>query len=180
MRRLAFPAVLIFLFGGAAAAQSRHGNFGSPERSRYGSPDEHDIRQAVNSMNAFWNRGDARNYATALSDDTDFENAAGWHIRGREGVERFLADYLWRGGQPAFRPGGERVRMLGADTAVVEQEADASSSYEPGGPPRRIREMQFFQKRGGRWEVISTRIWEPRRGERPPQVPGLEPEPFRR
>ena len=172
MRRAVFPAILAFFLGGLASAQPRHGQFGSP--------DEGDIRQAVDSMNAFWNRGDARNYATALSDDTDFENAAGWHIRGRDAVERFLGGHLWRGGRAMFRPEGERVRMLGPDTAVVEQQAEASSSYEPGGTPRTIREMQFFQKRGGRWEVISTRIWEPRQGERPPQMPGLDREPFER
>ncbi|HKB70058.1 MAG TPA: nuclear transport factor 2 family protein [Thermoanaerobaculia bacterium] len=173
MRRLAIPAVLLFLFGSAASAQPRR-------RGRFASPDEHDLRQAVDSMNSFWNRGDARNYATALSDDTDWENAAGWRIRGRAGVERFLGQYLWRGGRPAFRPTGERVRLLAPDLAAVEQDAEASSTVEPGGPPRRVREMQFFQKRGGRWQVISTRFWEPVRGPRPPQIPGLSPEPFRR
>jgi len=172
-RRFAIPAALLFLMGGAALAQPRHGHFGAP--------DEHDLRQAVDSMNSFWNRGDARNYATALSDDTDFENAAGWHIRGRQGVEQFLGQYLWnQGARPMFRPEGERVRMLGPDLAVVEQEADASSTVEPAGRPALIREMQFFQKRNGRWEVISTRIWEPVRGPQPPQMPGLSPEPFRR
>jgi len=132
-------------------------------------------------MNGFWNRGDARNYATALSDDTDWENAAGWRIRGREGVERFLGQYLWgQGARPQFSPAGERVRMLAPELGVVEQEATASSSVEPNGPPRRIREMQFFQKRGGRWQVISTRIWEPRPGPPAPRMPELSPEPFAR
>ena len=132
-------------------------------------------------MNGFWNRGDARNYATGLSGDTDFENAAGWHIRGREAVEQFLGQYLWnQGARPTFRPQGERVRMLGPDLAVVEQEADASSSVDPAGRPTLVREMQFFQKRGGRWEVISTRIWEPVRGPQPPRMPGLSSEPFAR
>ena len=172
MRRLAIPAAVFFLFGGLASAQPRH--------ERFGSGDEHDIRQMVDSMNSFWERGDARNYATGLSADTDWENAAGWRIRGREGVERFLGQYLWKeGARPTFRPVGERVRMLGGDLAVAEQAADASSSVEPGGPPRRIQEILFFRKHAGRWEVISTFIWELRQGPPPPRMPDLSPEPFR-
>lgn len=173
IRRLAVTAALFGFLGGMGFAQPRHGRFGSPE--------ETEIRQAADSMNSFWNRGDARNYATALSDDTDWENAAGWRLRGRSAVTQFLAEYLWaEGSRPVFRSTGERVRMLGPGLAVVESEADASSSVEPGGPPRRVREMQFFQKRGGRWQVISTRFWEPRPGPRPPRIQGLSPEPFGR
>ena len=180
MRRLAFPIVLFFVIGSIADAQPRpHGRF-RPDQDRRGSPEEADLRQTVDSMNSFWNRGDARNYATALSDDTDWENAAGWRIRGRDGVERYLEQYLWRGGRPMFRSVRQRVRIFGPDLAAVEQSADASSSVEAGGPPRRIREMQFFQKRGGRWVVISTRIWEPRQGPPPPRMPDLSPEPFER
>jgi uncharacterized protein (TIGR02246 family) len=172
VRRLAI-SVIILLFGGTAGAQPRHGRFGSPE--------EQDIRQAVDSMNSFWNRGDARNYATALSDDTDWENAAGWRIRGRSGVERYLGEYLWnQNARPMFRTTGERVRMLAPDLAVVEQQADASSTVNPDGRPVRVREMQFFQKRSGRWQVISTRIWEPREGPPPPRMPEVSAQPFAR
>jgi uncharacterized protein (TIGR02246 family) len=175
-------AVWTFLFSLLAAvalAQPRHGRLGSPDRS--GSPEENEVRQAAESMHAFWNRGDARNYSTALSDDTDWENAAGWRIRGRAAVAQFLGEYLWaQGSRPVYRSSGERVRILGAELAVVESEAEASSTVEPGGAPRRVREMQFFQKRGGRWQVISTRMWEPRPGPQPPRLQGLSPVPFDR
>jgi len=178
MRRAVWTSIFSLL-ASLAFAQPRHGRFGSPDRS--GSPEENEIRQAAGSMHSFWNRGDARNYSTALSDDTDWENAAGWRIRGRAAVAQFLGEYLWAPGyRPAYRQTGERVRMLGPDLAVVESEADASSTVEPNGPPRRMREMQFFQKRGGRWQVISTRMWEPRPGPQPPRLQGLSPEPFRR
>jgi len=173
MRRQAITLILFLGLALPAGAQ--------PARSPSGSPEETDVREAAHTMGLYWRRHDARNYVTALSEDTEWENAAGWRLRGRGAVERFLREYLWAGDAPAeFTPIGQKVVTVSPGLAVVDTEARASSSVAPGGPPRRVRQMQFFRKQRGRWEVTATRIWEPVAAPEPPRIPDLTPDPFGR
>ena len=173
MPKLVMTAALVFGLALSGTAQ--------PRPPVPGSAGENDVRQASATMASYWRRHDARNYVTALSADTDWENAAGWRLRGKGAVERYLREYLWASDAPTdFTPLGERVVMASPDLAVVDTEARASSSVAPGGPSRRVRQVQFFRKQRGRWEVTATRIWEPVAAPAPPRLPDLSAEPFGR
>jgi nuclear transport factor 2 (NTF2) superfamily protein len=59
-----------------------------------------DVQALVASLNENWLKRDAKGYASHFSEDTDWENAFGWRIHGRDRLEEFLRTYLWSSTTP--------------------------------------------------------------------------------
>jgi uncharacterized protein (TIGR02246 family) len=116
-----------------------------------------------------WVTQDLEQFVALFSEDTDWENAFGWRLRGRERLKEFLRDFLWpRQAGSQYGPVSYRVEFLTPELAVAEYGVERRPP--PNSPLRKrlARLMHILAKGSGRWEVVVTRIWDPLTDMSPP------------
>jgi uncharacterized protein (TIGR02246 family) len=155
--------------GGTAAPADAPGPLGAAGASIASGPvfdpaaEEPALRKAVDDEESAWNRTDAKGLAAAFRDDASWADAFGTVARGRAEVDKRVAEVLaaWRGTRIALKV--RRVRVLKADIALVEADAELTGwkKLPPGFRAEddqilRSRLLQVFQKEAGLWRVAAS------------------------
>ena len=122
---------------------------------------EASIRAIVASQAKAWNAGDARIYASQVSQEVSFTNLFGMVMYGREAFERRHAEIL-----ATFYKGTikshvvRRIRFVTPDVAIVDIDNEVRGVKSlPGGlaVPKdgilKTQLMEVFVRRDGRWWV---------------------------
>ena len=115
------------------------------------------IEDLVRTLEAAWNRHDARAFAEAFAEDADFTNVFGMVQKGRAGIEA--------GHAPVFKTMFKdsrltvmetRVRLIRPDVAAVDVKWTMTGARDPHGNPwpERIGLLNWIVTRHGeRWLI---------------------------
>ena len=129
-----------------------------PDNSR----DEAQLRKIMSALvEQFTKQLDLEKYCELFSEDTDWENAFGWRLRGRQRLMEFLK-FLWQvQAGSSYGPINYRLEFLHPDVALVEY---AFERIPPPNSPlakRLVCATHILRKEKGVWQVALTRIWDP-------------------
>jgi uncharacterized protein (TIGR02246 family) len=107
-----------------------------------------------------WNTHDAAAFGRLMASDADWVTASGIRLRGRDGIQAYLADEhaTWAKAS-TMRAMNIQVRALNRKTAVVSFEWEISTPADDGGPPSVARGNNLFVtlKEGG-WTIVSGQV----------------------
>ena len=106
-----------------------------------------------------WNRHDAHAFAALFSEDADFTNVRGTHVRGRTSVEEFLAPLFAGDLKGSHLTGRVRsIRFLKPDVAIADADWEMTGATMAGGlarPPHKGLLDLALIKTGGQWLIAS-------------------------
>ncbi len=126
--------------------------------------DEKAILETFNSWNQGWAESDAALAVKDYADDTDWTNAFGDRFQGkaalREGLEYIFSLGFVMAGESAKNEYAD-VRFLGEDVAIVRSKLVRSGQQRSTGeamPDRHINHLRVYEKRAGRWQIVSHLI----------------------
>ena len=126
--------------------------------------DREEIMQTFESWNQGWAETDADIAVQDYSNDTDWTNAFGDRFQGREALRDGLAYVFSLGFVMAGTSAGNEfidIDFLSADVAIVRsklvRKGQRLSTGEPM-PDRHINHLRVYQKRDGRWLIVSHMI----------------------
>jgi hypothetical protein len=87
---------------------------------------EIELRDTVLALVGHFDKQHLEEYAALFSEDTDWENAFGWRLRGRRRLKEFLGQFLWpiQAGSK-FGPMSYRAEFLFPDVALVEYSGES-------------------------------------------------------
>ena len=133
-------------------------------------------RVAIEGALANWLAGwDDKNVELAVKDysaDADFTNAFGMTRRGQDDIRALLEQVFSFGfvmaGDTVYPP--PEVRFLMSDVALVRTSAERTGQMTAEGESlgvRRTTHLRVFEKRDGRWLIVSHLISDARDTERP-------------
>ena len=130
------------------------GMAGAQERNQ---TDKRAIEVVVGRFMETWNRHDARAFAALFSEDADFTNLRGAHVRGRTGVEEFLAPLFTSSMKDTHLTGHLRsVRFLKPDIAMADIDWEMTGAIDSRGLARAPLTGLFdwaLTKTGGQWQI---------------------------
>ena len=123
---------------------------------------EIELRDTVLALVGHFDKQHLEEYAALFSEDTDWENAFGWRLRGRRRLKEFLGQFLWpiQAGSK-FGPISYRAEFLFPDVALVEYSFERIPPANGPLAKRLVRFTHILRKQNGEWQVILTRIWDP-------------------
>ncbi len=126
--------------------------------------DEKAILETFNSWNQGWVESDAALAVKDYADDTDWTNAFGDRLQGkvalREGLEYIFSLGFVMAGDSAENEYAD-VRFLGEDVAIVRSKLVRTGQRTSTGeamPDRHINHLRVYEKRAGRWLIVSHLI----------------------
>jgi uncharacterized protein (TIGR02246 family) len=123
---------------------------------------EAEVKNTIAALWANWVKQDVEQYTALFTEDTDWENAFGWRLRGRARLKAFLRDFLWpRQAGSQYGPLRYRVEMLTSELALAEYGVERIPPPNSLLAKRVVRTMYLLQKTSGSWQVKVTRIWDP-------------------
>jgi uncharacterized protein (TIGR02246 family) len=104
-----------------------------------------------------WDRHDAHTFAALFSEDADFTNLRGTHVRGRTGVEEFLAPLFTTSMKGTHLTGRLRsVRFLKPDIAMADIDWEMTGAIDSRGLARAPLTGLLdwaLTKTGGQWLI---------------------------
>jgi uncharacterized protein (TIGR02246 family) len=104
-----------------------------------------------------WNRHDAHAVAELFSEDADFTNVRGTHVRGRTAVEAFLVPIFAGAFKESHLKGGLRsLRFLMPDVAMADIDWEMTGATTPKGlarPPHKGLLDWALTKTRGQWLI---------------------------
>lgn len=114
------------------------------------------VQTTIDALNAAWNRGDATAFSAQCTEDVDFINLLGLHVKGRAAVTR-LHETIFKGpfldSTLTFSIEDVRIVSPGAIVAIVPGEMDI-----PAGPVKghlsTVATMLFVREDAG-WRLAS-------------------------
>jgi uncharacterized protein (TIGR02246 family) len=119
--------------------------------------DERTIGVVVGRFMDAWNRHDAHALAALFSEDADFTNVRGTHVRGRTGVSGFLAPLFTGAFKESHLTGRLRsVRFLKPDIALADIDWEMTGATTPEGSARPLHKGLLdwaLTKTGGQWLI---------------------------
>jgi uncharacterized protein (TIGR02246 family) len=126
--------------------------------------DKKEILRSFDSWNQGWAYRDADLAVQDYADDTDWTNAFGARFQGkkalRDGLEYiFSLDFVMAGDSAGNEY--EDITFLSPDIAIVRSKLVRSGQKTSTGeamPDRNINHLRVFQKRDGRWLIVSHLI----------------------
>ncbi len=135
----------------------------------YAGPSQEDsIREWHERFEAAWNKHDTKALITFFADDADYVSGWGRFVKGREEIEKWLAEAhstVLKGAQLNSRV--DTVRFLRPGIAVVDGTFETTGVHNRRGELRPTVHGHFtwvIVKNKGRWWVVSNRVF----GLRPP------------
>lgn len=150
LKRLVLLLSIAFLWSTNSAAQSI--------------ADEEAILETFESWNRGWTEADADLAVQDYAQDADWTNAFGDRFEGRTALRDGLAHIFSLGFVMAGDSAGNEyndVTFLAPDVALVRSKLVRSGQQTSTGevmPDRHINHLRVYQKRGGRWLVVSHLI----------------------
>ena len=134
--------------------------------------DEAAVRAAIARWDKAWATKDAALGAQDYADDAHWVNAFGMERKGRAAIgdtlkEVFALPFVMTG---QSEPMIDDVRLLDDEVAIVESKVERRGQTLPSGEQlgmRRTSHLRVFQKRDGRWVIVSHLISDARDRERP-------------
>ena len=140
-----------------------------------------ELSRVIAELREHWRNGNAEEHTRFFAEETDWENAFAWRLTGRQRLKEFLRDYVFPA--QAARQYGEdfcRFQLVSPEIALVEFTVE--TKLPPGSriEKRLVHTLHLLRKSGSSWEVILTRIWDPRADASPPvqQFPEFEAAPL--
>jgi uncharacterized protein (TIGR02246 family) len=113
------------------------------------------IQKLGESFVEAFHRGDAKAVAACWTPDGDYTDETGQEYKGREAIEKALADLFAQNKGMKLRIDSTGLRFVTPDTAV---EDGTTAVYPPGGgPPSKARYTNFLVKKDGQWLLSSVR-----------------------
>ncbi len=130
------------------------------------SSDETAIRSVLAHETEGWDRFDAKEVASAFTDDLIWQNPFGVRLHGKKEFETFLNDLLAR---PGYRAGKSTtpatildVRLTSPTTAAVwsDERIDGLVNDFSGNPmpPRHSYYLRVLVKKGGVWKISDALV----------------------
>ncbi len=150
LKSLAIVALMAAMWSSPCAAQS--------------DADKKAIIQTFESWNQGWAEADAALAVEDYAEDTDWTNAFGDRFVGKAALEEGLAYIFSLGFVMAGDSAGNEytdIRFLGADVAIVRSKLVRSGQQTSTGdlmPDRHINHLRVYEKRDGRWLIVSHLI----------------------
>lgn len=126
--------------------------------------DEEAILESFESWNSGWTEGDADLAVQDYAEDTDWTNAFGDRFEGKTTLRDGLAYIFSLGFVMAGDSAGNEyndVTFLSPDVAMVRSKLVRSGQQTSSGevmPDRHINHLRVYQKRDGRWLIVSHLI----------------------
>lgn len=126
--------------------------------------DEQAILESFESWNSGWTEGDAGLAVQDYAEDTDWTNAFGDRFEGKTTLRDGLAYIFSLGFVMAGDSAGNEyndVTFLSPDVAMVRSKLVRSGQQTSSGevmPDRHINHLRVYQKRDGRWLIVSHLI----------------------
>ena len=115
------------------------------------------IQDLVRTLEAAWNRHDARAFAAAFAEDAEFTNVFGMVQRGRAGIEAAHAPIfktMFKDSQLTVTE--TRVRLIRSDVAAVDVKWTMTGARDPHGNPWPARTgllNWIVTRHGERWLI---------------------------
>lgn len=150
MKALTVAVLMAALWSSACAAQSK--------------ADEEAILQTFNSWNQGWAESNAALAVSDYADDADWTNAFGDRFEGQAALQDGLEFIFSLGFVMAGDSAGNEfadIRFLGPDVALVRSKLVRSEQQTSTGvvmPDRHINHLRVYEKREGRWLIVSHLI----------------------
>ena len=147
--------------GTAAAGPNAGGSSGAPltsplaaaaARAANMSPEEKEVRAAVDNYIADFNRGDAKAVASLFADDAEHVDSEGEVLRGRKGIEERAAKFL------AEHKGAKldlKIHSLDVLHSGLAIERGTAAVVAPMMPPSPIDYVAIYSKHDGKWQIDS-------------------------
>ena len=126
--------------------------------------DKEAILESFESWNSGWTEGDADLAVQDYAEDTDWTNAFGDRFEGKTTLRDGLAYIFSLGFVMAGDSAGNEyndVTFLSPDVAMVRSKLVRSGQQTSTGevmPDRHINHLRVYQKRDGRWLIVSHLI----------------------
>lgn len=166
MNRSTILLLAVFAVGGAGgwfAAQSRvspvHGqtNPATPEPTKPTGP-EAAIRAITADYEKAFNAGDAKGAAALWTTDGEYVGADGVEIRGRDDIEKSLAELFKASPKISVKVTVDSVRPMGRGLAMVQGHALVTKPGETQPEETRYRSLHVLED--GKWLAASVSEWE--------------------
>ncbi|MDJ0760702.1 MAG: SgcJ/EcaC family oxidoreductase [Woeseiaceae bacterium] len=122
------------------------------------------ILETFESWNEGWAQADADLAAQDYAEDTDWTNAFGDRFEGRDALRDGLAYIFGLGFVMAGTSAGNEftdIEFLSPDIAIVRSKLVRTGQETSTGermPDRHINHLRVYQKRDGRWLIVSHMI----------------------
>ncbi len=122
--------------------------------------DEEAIKERLEEFTAAWNKHDATAMADTWAPDGDLINPFGRVAKGRAEVQKLFTDE-----HASFMKGtthkitSSSVRILGADAAILDFDADVTGMKAPDGtdlPPFDVHVTTVMVKKDGKWWIVAA------------------------
>ena len=146
-RLLTLACVVVLLAGSRATAQ------GTAE-------DNKSLDESLKAWITAFNKHDAKATAATYADDADLMDPKGERMKGREAIEKGLADFFSKNPNVTARLSDVSRRFLTADILVEDGTWEESGHSEVGRPTKGFY-SSILMKRNGKWLVVHERAWVP-------------------
>lgn len=117
--------------------------------------DEAAIKKNAEAFVAAFDKGDAKAVAAFWTEDGDYVDETGRHMKGREEIEKAFAAFFAENKGLKVQVHTESLRFVTPDVAI--EDGVTSVSEPDGGPPSRDRYTLVHVKRDGQWRLSSVR-----------------------
>ncbi|MBD2752330.1 SgcJ/EcaC family oxidoreductase [Spirosoma validum] len=116
------------------------------------------IRQVVGKLAAAWNAGDAKTYASHLTDDCDYVTFAGQHIKGRQENEQIHQELFdsWalRGSTMHLGSNQPTISFLSPTIALMHSTGTVQLRFQKKPPLDRLSiQTTILTKATGEWKI---------------------------
>lgn len=128
-----------------------------------GSDDKEEVKAAVKTFVAAWNKHDAAAMAAVFAKDADLVNPWGQEAQSRTGIEKFFA--AEHGGPlktSVMSMNVKSVRLLDDEVALADIDAEVSGMTAPDGKPApalKHHVAAVLMEKGEKWEFTSVRAY---------------------
>jgi uncharacterized protein (TIGR02246 family) len=120
------------------------------------------IRNVINEFHDAWAAKDPVRYAAVFSNDADWENAFGQHLKSRDSIQIFNQQLMPQFSTAVETITGIQVFCMSPDFALIDiyQTVDGQRLPKSGRlvPTRHIRMSDVYQKINGKWQVKIHRV----------------------
>jgi uncharacterized protein (TIGR02246 family) len=137
----------------AAALLAAHDGFAGQDKGR--SKEEDALMKRAESFVAAFNKGDAKAVAAHWTENGDFMDESGKHVKGRKAIEKALQHFFTENKGIKLRINIGSVRLISPTLAIEDGTSDAIPA--DGSVPNRARYTIVHVKQDGQWYLASVR-----------------------
>jgi uncharacterized protein (TIGR02246 family) len=129
---------------------------------KQGTSDDAEIRKVMNEFNDAWTARNADRYAGVFTEDADWENAFGNHLKGKAQIKEMISGLMNQFTTADEKITDTRIWSMSPNFALVDiyQTIDGQKLPKSGRivPTRHIRMTQVYEKQKGKWMIKVHRV----------------------